>query len=100
MNLTCRVVVADQDGNDNIVELEAANISGRGVFCKTDRPFPLDTPVVINMVLPLDALENMEGKSAEFSVSGRVIRISDQGMAIGFDDEFDFFPAEEKEKVS
>ena len=100
MNLICRVMVAAQDGNDDIVELEAANISGRGVFCKTDRPFPLDTPVVINMVLPLDALENMEGKRAEFSVSGRVIRVSDQGMAIGFDDEFELFLAEEKEKVS
>lgn len=98
MNLTCRVMVADQAGND-VVEFEAANISGRGVFCKTDQPFPLDTPVEINIVLPLDALDNMEGKRAEFRVPGRVLRVSDQGMAIGFDDEFEFFPAEEKEEV-
>jgi len=88
-------MVADQDTNDDIVELEASNVSGRGVFCKTDRPLPVDTPVVINMVLPLDALENMEGKSAEFNVSGRVLRVSEQGMAIAFDDEFEFFPAQE-----
>lgn len=93
MNLTCRVTVADQDGNANIFEFEAANISGRGVFCKTDRPFPVNTPVVINMVFPLDALENMEGKRAEFNVSGRVLRVSDEGMAISFDNEFEFFPA-------
>ena len=95
-------MAAEQDGNDDrdvIFELKAANISGRGVFCETDRPFPLDTAVDIDIVLPLDALENMEGKKAEFRVSGRVIRVSDQGMAIGFDDEFEFFPLEEQDQV-
>ncbi len=93
-------MVADQDGNDVIVELEAVNVSGSGVFCKTGRPLPVATPVVVNMVFPLDVLENMEGKMAEFNVSGRVLRVSDGGMAIGFDDEFEFFLAEEKEKGS
>ncbi|MEA3546674.1 MAG: PilZ domain-containing protein [Thermodesulfobacteriota bacterium] len=99
MDLICRVMVADKDGNDVIVELEAVNISGRGVFCKTDRPLPVDTPVVINMVFSLDDFENMEGKRAEFNASGRVLRVSDEGMAISFDDEFEFCPAEEKEKI-
>jgi hypothetical protein len=48
--------------------------------------------VNIEMVLPLDRLKEIEGKQAHVRISGAVIRTSENGMAIGFQDDYVISP--------
>ncbi len=63
-----------------------------GVFIQTDNPLPLGAEVKIELVLPLIEVKNFEGKGALLKVSGAVVRVTDTGMAIGFNEDYHIWP--------
>lgn len=63
-----------------------------GVFIQTDHPLPLGAEVKMELVLPYIELKNFTGKGAMLKVSGEVIRVSDTGMAIRFNEDYHIWP--------
>jgi hypothetical protein len=63
-----------------------------GVFIQTDKPLPLGAEVKIELVLPRIELKNFEGKGAMMKVSGEVIRVTGEGMAISFNEDYNIWP--------
>jgi hypothetical protein len=63
-----------------------------GVFIQTDKPLPLGTEVKIELVLPLIELKNFGEKGALLKVSGAVVRVTETGMAIGFNEDYHIWP--------
>lgn len=60
------------------------NICASGAFFHTNMPMPVGTEMDIDLVLPLDELKKLEGKSTKVKVSGMVVRTEEKGMAINF----------------
>jgi len=78
------------------LELITSDVCAGGAYFQTDRPLPVGTELNVEIVLPLDELKKIEGKKAHIKVSGSVIRINEQGMAIRFEPDFVIQPLAEK----
>lgn len=76
------------DSSKETIALKTTDISSNGAFFNTDRPLPLGTEVRLDMILPLDRLKKFKGKRAKIVVSGAVMRIDENGMAICFDENY------------
>ncbi len=46
----------------------------------------------VDMILPLDELRELKGKRSLVKVSGEVIRVENDGMAIRFDKKYKILP--------
>jgi hypothetical protein len=66
------------------LNLTTVNICSGGAFFHTLSPLPEGTEVKIDMVLKLDRIRGLEGKSPLIGVRGRVLRTEPTGMAICF----------------
>ena len=88
LELPARVTKAKEGQGDENLDLLTSDICAGGAFFQTDQPLPLGTEVKIDLVLPLDELKKIEGKKALIKVSGAVIRITGDGMAICFEEGF------------
>ena len=84
LQITANLLIKEEDKRHNLT-LQTSDISAGGAFFSTEQPLPLGTKVKVDMILPLDELKKIEGKRAKIEVSGAVIRIDDQGMAISFE---------------
>lgn len=77
----------DEDGQ--AFDLVTTDISAGGAFFQTDQPLPEGISVRIELVLDTEKLKKMTGKYAYLRVKGRVVRSSDQGMAISFEPRYE-----------
>lgn len=82
----------NEDKKRHSLKQTTSNISAGGAFFKTQQPLSVGTDVKINIVLPLDKLKNKRFKGSYINVSGTVIRIDQQGMAIRFAEKFQISP--------
>ena len=69
------------------LNLLTSDICSGGAYFHTAEPLPEGTEVKIDLVLPLDKLRALkkEDKKAYIKVTGKVLRSESEGMAIGFD---------------
>ena len=72
------------------LKLLTTNVCSGGMYLDTVEPLPEGTHVRVELVLPLDRLKKLknEHKRAYVRVTGRVLRSESQGMAIGFDGDY------------
>lgn len=77
---------------DECIDCSTTDICAGGAYFRVDQPFPVGTEVDINIILPLDELKRLEGKRALINVSGIVIRATDNGMAVYFDEDYKITP--------
>lgn len=77
------------------MELLTSDVCSGGAFFHTDQPMPLGTEVKLELVLPLNELKKVQGERALVKVSGAVIRVTETGMAICFDEAFKISPLQE-----
>lgn len=74
----------------SLLKLLTSNVCSGGAYLHTAEPLPEGTHVGVELVLPLDRLKKLknEHKRAYVRVTGRVLRSESQGMAIGFDGDY------------
>jgi hypothetical protein len=90
---TTLTVINDDKNQENSVKLSSNDICASGVFVETDKPLKVGSSLEIDIILPLDELKKLEGKRAHISVSGAVLRIEKNGLAIKFNDDYTISPA-------
>ena len=83
-----------ETGNDDSgpFELWTSDVSAGGAFFVTGHPLPVGTELEIDLILPLDELKKLEGKNAHVSLSGAVVRVSRQGIAVCFNKKYTIRP--------
>lgn len=77
---TTRVTINKQfDSFDQFVNEYVTNVSGSGVFVKSDTPLPAGTEITLKFSVVLDQIESIEG-------TGVVVRVQDnpRGMGVVF----------------
>ncbi len=73
-------VIEERQGGRTIICDDTKDISLKGIYLLVDRPLPVDTPCMIQLML--------SGISSELTLNirGRVVRVDDRGMALEFDE--------------
>ena len=69
------------------------DISSGGAFFKTSEPLRVGTPLKMELELPVCQLKNQRKNGALIKVSGAVVRVTEQGMAVIFDEEYQIIDA-------
>jgi len=92
LELPAHMSTADQEEIKS-VNAVTSDISAGGAFFNTDSSLPVGTRMAIDLVLPLDELKRIEGKRANISIKGHVVRIDRKGMAVRFDRRFRISPS-------
>lgn len=87
-------LVGEEHADAGILELTTRDISSRGAFFKASQSIAAETPVEIDLVLPLDRLREIKGKKARVRISGTVVRAEAGGFAIRFDADYQIEPLE------
>jgi hypothetical protein len=73
-------------------ELRTRNISAGGAFMKTNKPYDIGSEVDIDLHLAFFTGNADHERRSNIHVSGSVIRIEQDGMAIQFDDKYQISP--------
>lgn len=74
-----------------VLQLQTENICAGGAYLKSGNPLPKGTKVDIQLLMPLGELMNMPGKETCVKVAGTIIRSSEDGIAIVFEEGFQIF---------
>ena len=82
-------VVASKEQQLEVLELMTEDVCAGGAFFHTEAPLPIGTEVKVDIVLPLDKLRQLRGKNALIKVTGAVIRVTKDGMAVCFEPNFE-----------
>jgi hypothetical protein len=88
LEIPAHISFDDEYGQEKKFSLVTNDVCAGGAFLKTEKPLPIGTEVKIDLVLPLESLRRLEGKKARIEVSGAVIRIDENGMAISFNSNY------------
>ena len=92
INVPVRVEIITQEGQREKYDLEANNLSAVGVYIKHGKLLPEGLEVKIELFFNFEELKtpaDPDGKLIIFT-TGRVLRSGPEGMAIGFNDDYDF----------
>lgn len=95
MELSAQVIVSERQGPSGTIEVVTQDISSQGAFLVTNTPLAEGTEVVLDIDLPLDSLNKLHGSTAKLHANGRIVRTSDDGMAVAFTEECEVPPIDE-----
>ncbi len=87
LELPSRIRPVGEEEAEKALELVTSDVCSGGAYFQTDSPLPVGTQVKIEMLLPLEKLKQIEGKQTYIKVSGAVIRTTEKGMAICFEND-------------
>ncbi|MBN1547940.1 MAG: PilZ domain-containing protein [Syntrophaceae bacterium] len=92
IQVPARIEVPAQDGHAVKLELETHDLSAGGTFIKLDHPLPEGSQVKIDIVLSFEELKTEIDPSGSLilSTTGRVVRSEAEGIAIRFDENYEF----------
>ncbi len=99
LDLVASISVTSEEGAEKDFKFNTSDISSGGAFFNTDKPLPVGTELRLDMVLPLDKLKKLKGKQAKIEVSGAVVRITQEGMAISFKKDYQIKRYRKQSKV-
>jgi hypothetical protein len=71
------------------------NVCAGGAFFRTDQELPVGTELKLNFLLQPTHTNNNLHSGASVEVSGVVIRVEKEGMAVCFREDFMIFPSPE-----
>lgn len=86
IELNAFITYRNQEGDAESVELSTKNLSAGGAFFLADQALDLGQIIDIDLVLPLEHLRNLGGKSVLIKASGKVVRKERDGIAVAFED--------------
>lgn len=92
LELPALLSMNDDSGNTRAVEFMISNICSGGAFFRTDGPLPVGICVKMDLILPLERFNAIEGKKSRVNVSGTVVRSEKHGMAVCFDKQYCIMP--------
>lgn len=92
LELPAKISVVGGKEESSSLEATTTDISAGGAFFHTDCPFPVGTEMHFDLVLSLDELKKLEGKRASIKLKGAVVRVSEEGMAIAFNEKYEIAP--------
>lgn len=90
--IPARLAVSKTGKKKEIMEMRTDNISSGGAFFHTRQTVPEGTQVELDLILDTDRLKEILGAQSYIKVSGKVIRVEPQGMAVSFDDRYEIMP--------
>lgn len=96
LQLLSHISVRGPDKDLKTIKLMTQDVCSGGAFFKTPEPLPVGTQIELDLILKIDRLKELTGKSALVNLSGTIIRTHDQGMAISFDDDFQISPLDQE----
>jgi hypothetical protein len=80
----------EQEMEQPPMALSTKNICAGGAYLLTDKPLPLESKVIMNVILPFNS--QPEGNRSSVKIGGSVIRVDDIGMAIAFEKTYSMWP--------
>ncbi|MEE8400068.1 MAG: PilZ domain-containing protein [Desulfobacterales bacterium] len=92
LELPAKISVVGEKEEASPIEATTTDICAGGAFFHTDRPLPVGTKMHFDLVLSLEDLKKLEGKRASIQIKGAVVRVSEEGMAISFDENYEISP--------
>ena len=104
LRLPTRIIAASRTGATPLLEFVTADISASGAFIATSRPLPIASKVRMEVFLSLEELARLrfilareslkawQGERAWVTVTGVVIRVEDNGVAVIFDQNYQLSP--------
>jgi len=72
------------------LNLKTRDISSSGAFLEGPAAVEVGTEMKISLEIPLEKLRNVNSRIAQVTLNGAVVRVSDRGFALSFDDKHDF----------
>ena len=94
IGLPIRLVVS-KEAEPEIIESVTQNISASGALVQSSEPIPIGTEVELDLIIPLEDLRQMSGKKARIKISGSVVRLDPQCVAIKFGEQYKVLPVPE-----
>lgn len=91
LNFPALLSIKDESGNTRAFEFMIRDICAGGAFFKTDIPLSVGTDVKMDLIISLDKVEsgeNEKNNQSRIDVSGSVIRMESQGIAVRFDKKY------------
>ncbi len=86
IEISAFITYRSPEGNASSIALSTKNLSAGGAFFVADEALDLGQIVDIDLVLPLEHLRNLGGKSVLIKASGKVVRKDPEGIAVAFAD--------------
>ncbi len=71
-------------GKEGVVNLRSLNISSSGAFVEPGSQLNTDSLMEIDLDIPIDQIDTLNNRRSKVSVKGKVVRSSNKGMAISF----------------
>lgn len=92
LEVPAQVSELSQLGKENIVQFLTTNVGVGGAFFQTNQSLPLNSSVMVDLMVPRHSLERVEIENVQIKVSGSVVRSHANGMAISFDEDYNLMP--------
>ena len=92
-----RIEILQPEESSEKIILEAHNLSAGGIFIKEAKRLPEGSVVKMEIFLPFSEPEAQTppDRATVISVTGRIIRSTDEGTAICFNDDYDITPTKD-----
>lgn len=94
VSVPARLEMIGPEGTGEKIVLETRNLSAGGILIKHKYPLPVGSLVRMEIFLPAPGLETPSTvrEATVITVSGRIIRSNEEGMAVCFNDDYDIIP--------
>lgn len=88
LKLPTTVTTINENGVEETHDFYTANICAGGAFINAEPPLAVGSQMKIELILSIDALKKLKGNKVKINVTGEVVRVENEGMAIKFDERF------------
>ncbi len=91
LTVPARIEPVDYE-EEEVFTLQTMNVCSSGAFFQTEKALPEGTQVKVEMVLPLEKLAMLEDYDQQIlvKISGTVLRSGAAGMAVNFNEDYEF----------
>ena len=91
LEMPAEIRITDTSADAEVcLNLKTKDISSSGAFLKGPAAVEVGTEMKISLEIPLEKLRNVTSRVAHVTLNGAVVRVSDRGFALSFDDKHDF----------
>jgi c-di-GMP-binding flagellar brake protein YcgR len=90
LQLPTRIKTLSPELEKQSFDLQTYDVSAGGAFFQTAQPIPEGTRVQLRLSLESDILKVQTGRRGFIIVKGTVVRCDPSGMAICFDEDYEF----------
>ena len=92
LHLPAKIYPAKKKTGTTEISAPTINICAGGALLDAETELPAGSEVELEICLHLDELEKLRGKKAKIKLSGVVLRSSDKGTAVAFDEKYEIEP--------